>query len=166
MLSTPSRKYRAFEPIALADRRWPDRVLSRAPVWLSTDLRDGNQALIEPMDPARKLQMFRMLLRIGFKEIEVGFPSASQADFDFVRLLIEQDLVPEDVTIQVLTPAREPLIARTFEALRGARKAIVHLYNATSPVMRGVGARRRRGADGPHRPAHRLRVLAGVLHGH
>ncbi len=138
MLSAPSAKYRAFPPVVLPDRRWPDQVLSAAPVWLSTDLRDGNQALIEPMDPARKLEMFRMLLRVGFKEIEVGFPSASQSDFDFVRLLIEQDLVPPDVTIQVLTPAREPLIARTFESLRGARKAIVHLYNATAPVMRRV----------------------------
>ena len=138
MLATPSAKYRAFPPVALTDRRWPDAVLSAAPIWLSTDLRDGNQALIEPMDPARKLQMFHMLLRVGFKEIEVGFPSASQADFDFVRLLIEQDLVPHDVTIQVLTPAREPLIARTFESLRGARRAIVHLYNATAPVMRRV----------------------------
>jgi 2-isopropylmalate synthase len=138
MLSHPSRKYRAFAPVALPDRRWPDQVLTRAPAWLSTDLRDGNQALIEPMDPARKLQMFEMLLRIGFKEIEVGFPSASQADFDFVRLLIERELVPADVTIQVLTPARQPLIERTFEALRGAPRAIVHLYNATAPVMRSV----------------------------
>ena len=138
MLSIPSRKYRPFAPVALADRQWPDRVLSHPPVWLSTDLRDGNQALIEPMDAERKLRMFKMLVRIGFKQIEVGFPSASQTDFDFVRLLIEQDLIPDDVTIQVLTPAREPLIARTFESLRGARKAIVHLYNATAPVMRQV----------------------------
>jgi 2-isopropylmalate synthase len=138
MLSRPDRKYRAFAPVRLADRRWPDAVLDRAPLWCSVDLRDGNQALIEPMDPERKLRMFQMLVRIGFKEIEVGFPSASQADFDFVRLLIEQNLIPEDVTIQVLTQAREELIRRTFEALVGAPRAIVHLYNATAPVMRRV----------------------------
>jgi 2-isopropylmalate synthase len=138
MLSNPATKYRAFAPVGLADRTWPDVVLRRPPTWCSVDLRDGNQALIEPMDPARKLQMFQLLLRVGFKEIEVGFPSASQADFDFVRLLVERQLVPEDVTIQVLTPAREPLIRRTFEALQGAPRAIVHLYNATAPVMRQV----------------------------
>jgi len=134
----PATKYRAFAPVRLADRRWPDAVLERPPLWCSVDLRDGNQALIEPMDPARKLRMFEMLVRIGFKEIEVGFPSASQADFDFVRLLIEQKLIPDDVTIQVLTQAREELIRRTFEALAGAPRAIVHLYNATAPVMRRV----------------------------
>jgi 2-isopropylmalate synthase len=138
MLPNPAAKYRAFAPIALPDRRWPDAQLTHAPIWLSTDLRDGNQALIEPMDPERKLRMFKALLAIGFKEIEVGFPSASQADFDFVRLVIERGLVPDDVTIQVLTQAREPLIRRTFESLRGAKRAIVHLYNATSPVMRKV----------------------------
>ena len=138
MLKQPHTKYRAFKPVALPDRRWPDAVLAHAPIWLSTDLRDGNQALIEPMDAQRKLRMFEMLLRIGFKEIEVGFPSASQTDFDFVRLLIEQDRIPDDVTIQVLTPAREPLIRRTFESLQGARRAIVHLYNATAPGMRRV----------------------------
>jgi 2-isopropylmalate synthase len=138
MLTQPATKYRAFAPVRLADRRWPDAVLDRPPLWCSVDLRDGNQALIEPMDPARKLRMFEMLVRIGFKHIEVGFPSASQADFDFVRLLIEQKLVPDDVTIQVLTQAREELIRRTFEALVGAPRAIVHLYNATAPVMRRV----------------------------
>ena len=138
MLSRPEQKYRAFAPVRLADRTWPDAVLSRPPQWCSVDLRDGNQALIEPMDPARKLRLFEMLVRIGFKEIEVGFPSASQADFDFVRLLIEQKLIPDDVTIQVLTQAREELIRRTFEALVGAPRAIVHLYNATAPVMRRV----------------------------
>lgn len=138
MLKQPQTKYRAFAPIALPDRRWPDAVLSKAPLWLSTDLRDGNQALIEPMDPQRKRRLFEMLLRIGFKEIEVGFPSASQTDFDFVRLLIEEGRIPDDVTIQVLTPAREPLIRRTFEALKGAPRAIVHMYNATAPVMRKV----------------------------
>ena len=138
MLKQPNLKYRAFAPIGLTDRTWPDAQLTRAPIWLSTDLRDGNQALIEPMDAQRKLRMFEMLVRIGFKEIEVGFPSASQTDFDFVRLLIEQNLIPEDVTIQVLTQARQPLIERTFESLRGARRAIVHLYNAVAPVMRRV----------------------------
>ncbi|MCR5881848.1 2-isopropylmalate synthase [Rhizobacter sp. J219] len=138
MLKQPQQKYRPFAPIGLRDRTWPDAVLTEAPIWLSTDLRDGNQALIEPMDVSRKLRMFEMLLRIGFKEIEVGFPSASQTEFDFLRMLIEQDLVPDDVTIQVLTQAREPLIRRTFESLKGAKRAIVHLYNATAPVMRDV----------------------------
>jgi 2-isopropylmalate synthase len=138
MLKQPQTKYRAFAPTQLTDRRWPDAVLTRAPVWSSVDLRDGNQALIEPMDSDRKLRMFELLVAIGFKEIEVGFPSASQTDFDFVRLLIERDLVPDDVTIQVLTQARPELIERTFESLVGARRAIVHLYNATSPVMRQV----------------------------
>ena len=138
MLTQPHLKYRPFAPVALRDRTWPDAVLTHAPIWLSTDLRDGNQALIEPMDPQRKLRMFEMLVRIGFKEIEVGFPSASQADFDFVRLLIERDLVPHDVTIQVLTQARQSLIERTVESVRGARRVIVHLYNAVAPVMRRV----------------------------
>jgi 2-isopropylmalate synthase len=138
MLAHPATKYRPFAPIGFADRRWPDAVLTRAPIWLSTDLRDGNQALIEPMDPQRKLRLFEALVRIGFKEIEVGFPSASQADFDFVRLLIEKKRIPDDVTIQVLTQARPELIHRTFEALDGSPRAIVHLYNATAPVMRRV----------------------------
>ncbi|MGY4829413.1 2-isopropylmalate synthase [Sphaerotilaceae bacterium SBD11-9] len=138
MLKQPQQKYRPFAPIGLRDRSWPDAVLTDAPIWLSTDLRDGNQALIEPMDLPRKLRMFEMLLRIGFKEIEVGFPSASQTEFDFLRTLIEQDLVPDDVAIQVLTQAREPLIRRTFESLKGAKRVIVHLYNATAPVMRDV----------------------------
>ena len=138
MLDNPAAKYRRFAPVPLPDRRWPDAVLGQPPVWCSVDLRDGNQALIEPMDPARKLRMFETLVRIGFKQIEIGFPSASQADFDFVRLLIEQRLIPDDVTVQVLTPARDALIARTFEALVGVPRAIVHLYNATAPVMRRV----------------------------
>lgn len=138
MLKQPQQKYRPFTPIRLADRRWPDATLQSAPIWLSTDLRDGNQALIEPMDMARKLRMFEMLVKVGFKEIEVGFPSASQVEFDFVRKLIEEDRIPDDVTIQVLTQAREPLIRRTFEALKGVPRAIVHLYNATAPVMREV----------------------------
>jgi 2-isopropylmalate synthase len=124
--------------VRLADRTWPDAVLTKPPVWCSVDLRDGNQALIEPMDIPRKLRMFETLVAIGFKEIEVGFPSASQVEFDFVRKLIEEDLIPRDVTIQVLTQAREELIRRTFEALQGARRVIVHLYNATAPVMRKV----------------------------
>jgi 2-isopropylmalate synthase len=138
MLKQAASKYRAFPPVRLTDRTWPDAVLTRPPVWCSVDLRDGNQALIEPMDIARKLRMFETLVNIGFKEIEVGFPSASQVEFDFVRKLIEDNLVPDDVTIQVLTQAREPLIRRTFEAVHGAKRMIVHLYNATAPVMRKV----------------------------
>jgi 2-isopropylmalate synthase len=138
MLKNPASKYRTFAPVRLTDRTWPDAVLAKPPVWCSVDLRDGNQALIEPMDIARKLRMFETLVSIGFKEIEVGFPSASQIEFDFVRKLIEEDLVPADVTIQVLTQAREELIRKTFAALKGARRAIVHLYNATAPVMRKV----------------------------
>jgi len=138
MLKNPASKYRPFAPVGLRDRTWPDAVLTKPPVWCSVDLRDGNQSLIEPMDIARKLRMFETLVAIGFKEIEVGFPSASQVEWDFVRKLIEDGLIPRDVTIQVLTQAREPLIRRTFEALKGARRAIVHLYNATAPVMRKV----------------------------
>ena len=138
MLKQPQQKYRAFAPIALTDRTWPDAVLAQAPIWLSTDLRDGNQALIEPMDPQRKLRLFEMLVRIGFKEIEVGFPSASQTEFDFLRLLIDENRIPDDVTIQVLTQARPELITRTFESVRGAKRAIVHMYNAVAPVMRRV----------------------------
>lgn len=138
MLKNPASKYRPFAPVGLKDRTWPDAVLSRPPVWCSVDLRDGNQALIEPMDIPRKLRMFQALVKLGFKEIEVGFPSASQVEWDFLRKLIDEDLIPEDVTIQVLTQAREELIRKTFESLRGARRAIVHLYNATAPVMRRV----------------------------
>ncbi len=138
MLKNPASKYRPFAPVGLKDRTWPDAVLSRPPVWCSVDLRDGNQALIEPMDIPRKLRMFQALVKIGFKEIEVGFPSASQVEWDFLRKLIDEDLIPEDVTIQVLTQAREELIRKTFESLRGARRAIVHLYNATAPIMRRV----------------------------
>jgi 2-isopropylmalate synthase len=138
MLRNPASKYRAFAPIDLADRTWPSRVISAPPTWCSVDLRDGNQALIEPMDAARKRRMFDMLVRIGFKEIEVGFPAASQTDFDFVRELIEQQLIPDDVVIQVLTQARPELIARTYESLRGARRAIMHVYNSTSAAQRRV----------------------------
>ena len=136
MLKNPNTKYSAFPPVALADRQWPSRTITHPPIWMSTDLRDGNQALFEPMNPARKLQMFRKLVAIGFKEIEVAFPSASQTDFDFVRKLIEENEVPDDVTIEVLSQAREHLIRRTMESLKGARRAIVHIYNATSPVFR------------------------------
>jgi 2-isopropylmalate synthase len=130
------RKYQPFPPFKKADRRWPDQSIQQAPRWCSVDLRDGNQALIEPMNPEQKLEMFKLLVDVGFKEIEVGFPAASQPDFDFVRTIIEQDLIPEDVTIQVLTQAREALIARSFESLQGAKRAIVHLYNSTSTVQR------------------------------
>lgn len=130
------RKYRAYAPIQKTSRRWPDQIIKAAPQWCSVDLRDGNQALIEPMSPSQKRDMFKLLVDVGFKEIEVGFPAASAPDFDFVRQLIEQDLIPDDVTIQVLTQARKPLIARSFEALKGAKKAIVHLYNSTSTVQR------------------------------
>src|SRR6266852_5350728 len=138
MLSNPSTKYRPFSPIDLKDRTWPGRVISAPPTWCSVDLRDGNQALIEPMDAARKRRMFDMLVKIGFKEIEVGFPAASQTDFDFVREIIEQRLIPDDVTIQALTQARPELIARTYESLKGARRAIVHVYNSTSVAQRRV----------------------------
>jgi 2-isopropylmalate synthase len=134
----PFHLYRPFTPILLPDRTWPARVIDRAPRWCSVDLRDGNQALIDPMDAERKRRMFDLLVRCGFKEIEVGFPSASQPDFDFVRRLIEEDLIPEDVMIQVLTQARPELIERTFESLRGAPRALVHLYNSTSTLQRRV----------------------------
>jgi 2-isopropylmalate synthase len=138
MLRNPSTKYRAFAAIDLPDRTWPACVITAPPTWCSVDLRDGNQALIEPMDAARKRRMFDMLVKIGFKEIEVGFPAASQTDFDFVRELIELQLIPDDVVIQVLTQARPELIARTYESLRGARRAIMHVYNSTSVAQRRV----------------------------
>lgn len=137
----PLAKYRPFHTvngIALPDRTWPSRVITQAPRWLSTDLRDGNQALIEPMDPARKHQMFSLLVAMGYTEIEVGFPSASQTDFDFVRSLITTGAIPENVTISVLTQARTDLIERTVQSLQGAHRATVHLYNATAPVFRDV----------------------------
>ena len=134
----PSRKYQPFPPVRLPDRQWPTRILTHAPRWCSSDLRDGNQALVEPMDGERKHRFFALLVQMGFKEIEVAFPSASQTDFDFVRSLIEGGQVPDDVAIQVLTQARETLIRRTFESLRGAKRAIAHLYNATAPIFREV----------------------------
>ena len=130
------RKYQPYAPVQLPDRTWPDRVLTTAPRWCSVDLRDGNQALIEPMNVAQKLQLFQQLVKVGFKEIEIGFPAASQPDFDFVRRLIDEKLIPDDVTVQVLTQAREELIARSFEALAGVKRAIMHLYNSTSTVQR------------------------------
>jgi 2-isopropylmalate synthase len=134
----PFRRYQPFTPIELPDRSWPAKRIEQAPLWCSVDLRDGNQALIDPMTPPRKRRMFDLLVRLGYKEIEVGFPSASQTDFDFVREIIERDLIPDDVTIQVLTQAREPLIERTYEAIAGAPRAIVHLYNSTSTLQRRV----------------------------
>ena len=138
MLKNPATKYRSFKPIHLTDRQWPSRTITRAPIWMSTDLRDGNQALFEPMNAERKMRMFKTLVQIGFKEIEVAFPSASQTDFNFVRELIEGGHIPDDVTIEVLTQARDDLIERTFESLRGAPRAIVHLYNATAPEFRKI----------------------------
>ena len=137
----PIAKYRPFldtNPVSLPDRTWPNNRITKAPRWLSTDLRDGNQALIEPMDPARKRQIFDLLVRIGFKEIEVGFPAASQADWDFVRSLVDDDAVPEDVTLSVLTQSRPEIIHRTVDALQGLPRATVHLYNATAPVFRKI----------------------------
>ena len=134
----PIRKYRPFPRVDLPDRRWPETAISVAPAWCSVDLRDGNQALIDPMDVHRKRRLFDVLIAMGFKEIEVGFPSSSQPDFDFVRLLIEENLIPDDVTIQVLTQSRDELIERTFESVAGARRAIVHLYNSTSALQRRV----------------------------
>ncbi len=141
-MSTPNRmpveKYQSFRPVELTDRSWPNAITTRAPLWCSVDLRDGNQALIEPMDPDRKRMMFDTLVKVGFKEIEVGFPAASETDFDFVRQIITDGAIPDDVTIQVLTQARDELIDRTYESLVGAKQAIVHLYNSTSTVQRRV----------------------------
>ncbi len=136
--SMPIQKYRAFAPINLPDRTWPSRTITKAPIWCSVDLRDGNQALVEPMGPDRKGRMFDLLVRLGFKEIEVGFPAASQTDFDFVRQLVDEKRIPDDVTIQVLTQSRPELIERSFEAIKGSRRAIMHLYNSTSELQRRV----------------------------
>ncbi|MFJ3045460.1 2-isopropylmalate synthase [Herbaspirillum chlorophenolicum] len=138
MLNNPATKYRAFAAIDLPNRTWPSKVIDTPPIWMSTDLRDGNQALIEPMNAERKLRFFELLLKTGLKEIEVGFPSASQTDFDFVRKLIEENRIPDDVTIIVLTQSREELIRRTVESLAGAKKAIVHLYNSVAPAFRKI----------------------------
>ena len=138
MLRDPSTKYRQVAEFRLKDRRWPSKTIEKAPAWCSVDFRDGNQALIEPMDAERKLRMFELLVACGFKEIEVGFPSASQTDFDFCRELIDRKLIPGDVTVQVLVQAREDLMERTFEAIRGIHRAIVHVYNSTSTLQRRV----------------------------
>jgi 2-isopropylmalate synthase len=134
----PVHRYSSFIPVDLVDRTWPNKKITVAPKWCSVDLRDGNQALIDPMDTPRKLAMFKLLVAMGYKEIEVGFPSASQTDFDFVRKIIDEDLIPDDVVIQVLTQAREPLIRRTYESIKGSKQAIVHLYNSTSTLQRRV----------------------------
>ena len=136
MTTMPISKYRAYAPVHLPDRRWPSQVISKAPIWCSVDLRDGNQALIEPMGVDRKNRMFDLLVAMGFKEIEVAFPSASHTDFDFVRSVIEGGRIPDDVAIQVLTQCRGELIARTFEAVKGAKKVILHFYNSTSTLQR------------------------------
>ncbi len=136
--SMPKHRYAPFIPVDLTDRTWPTKKMSKAPKWCSVDLRDGNQALIDPMDAHRKLTMFQLLVKMGYKEIEVGFPSASQTDFDFVRKIIDENLIPDDVVIQVLTQARKPLIERTFESIKGAKQAVMHLYNSTSTLQRRV----------------------------
>src|SRR5215210_3840595 len=138
MISNPSSKYRPFPPVHLSERQWPTRVLTKAPIWCSVDLRDGNQALAVPMNVSRKLELFDALVRCGFKEIEVGFPAASNTEFQFMRRLIEGGRIPDDVTIQVLVQAREDLIERTVESLVGVKRAIIHLYNSTSPAQRRV----------------------------
>ena len=132
------KKYKKFETVKLKDRTWPDNEIVKAPIWCSVDLRDGNQALITPMKIEEKVEMFQLLVDLGFKEIEVGFPSSSQIEYDFLRLLIDENLIPDDVTVQVLTQAREHLIRRTFESLKGLDKAIVHIYNSTSILQRDV----------------------------
>src|SRR5438477_10521356 len=138
MLRDPSSKYRPFPTVPLPNRQWPNRILSSSPIWCSVDLRDGNQALAVPMNVSQKLELFQTLVKCGLKEIEVGFPSASNTEFDFNRRLIEEHRAPEDVWLQVLVQAREDLIERTFESLAGARRAIIHLYNSTSPAQRRV----------------------------
>src|ERR1044071_9558161 len=164
----PVERYRPFSeqfPVPLTDRQWPGTEITAAPRWCAVDLRDGNQALIDPMSVERKRRMFTLLVRMGYKEIEVGFPAASQTDFDFVRTLIEQDLIPEDVTIQVLTQCRDTLIERTFESLRGAKRAIVHFYNSTSTLQRRVvfGRERAGTADIPTSSARLCRRFAEAI---
>src|SRR5512140_2081236 len=138
MLKNPSTKYRPYPPVQMPDRQWPSRTLTHAPLWCSVDLRDGNQALAVPMNVSQKLELFQALVKCGFKEIEVGFPSASNTEFTFNRRLIEENRAPDDVWLQVLVQAREDLIERTFESLVGAKRAIIHLYNSTSPAQRRV----------------------------
>ena len=132
------KKYKRFETIELKDRKWPNNTINKAPIWCSVDLRDGNQALINPMTVDEKVEFFKLLVKLGFKEIEVGFPSASKIEYDFLRRLIEEDIIPDDVLVQVLTQARPHLIKKTFEALKGAKQAIVHIYNSTSILQRDV----------------------------
>jgi 2-isopropylmalate synthase len=167
MSSMPIHKYRPFAPINLPDRQWPSRILDKAPTWCSVDLRDGNQALIEPMGAEKKRRLFDMLVKLGFKEIEVGFPAASDTDYSFVREIIEEGLIPEDVTIQVLTQSRSELIEKTFESLKGARRAIVHLYNSTSELQRRVvfGLDRSGITDIAVTGARQIRDLAETMRG-
>ncbi len=162
MFNSPENKYRPYEPVALAQRQWPSRVITQAPLWCSVDLRDGNQALIEPMGSERKHRFFQLLVDMGFKEIEIGFPAASQTEYDFCRELIEGGRIPDDVTVQVLTQARDHLIDRTFEALRGVKRAIVHVYNSTSELQRRVvfGQDRRGITDIAVKGAQRIKQLA------
>ena len=138
MNQIPNGKYRAYPQINLPNRQWPNNTITNAPAWCSVDLRDGNQALINPMDMKKKLELFTLLVKLGFKEIEVGFPSASKVEFDFLRKLVDDNLIPDDVTVQVLVQAREHLIKRSFEALKGVKKATVHLYNSTSIAQRKI----------------------------
>lgn len=133
------KKYKRVPVVDLADREWPDKEIEKAPIWCSVDLRDGNQALIEPMVVEEKIEFFNMLVKLGFKEIEVGFPAASQIEYDFLRQLVDRDLIPDDVTVQVLVQCREHLIERTFQALEGIKRAIVHIYNSTSTLQREAG---------------------------
>ncbi|HEY5525476.1 MAG TPA: 2-isopropylmalate synthase, partial [Clostridium sp.] len=133
-----SKKYKRFETIKLKERKWPNNLITKAPMWCSVDLRDGNQALINPMTVEEKIEMFKLLVELGFKEIEIGFPSASQIEFDFLRTLVDKNLIPDDVAIQVLTQARAHLIKRTFESLEGVKKAVLHIYNSTSILQRDV----------------------------
>src|SRR5580700_4166791 len=167
MSTMPHNRYRPFAPIALPDRTWPSKTIDRAPRWCSVDLRDGNQALIEPMGAQRKRRMFDLLVKMGFKEIEVGFPSASQTDYDFLRDLIDTGAVPDDVWLQVLTQSREELIERTFESLRGAKRAIVHLYNSTSTLQRRVvfGMDEDGIVEIAARGTRQIRALADAMHG-
>ncbi|GAH04994.1 unnamed protein product, partial [marine sediment metagenome] len=138
MKSENIQKYRAFPTVDLPDRQWPSRAITEAPIWCSVDLRDGNQALPQPMSIEEKVEFFNLLCRVGFKQIEIGFPSAADTEFNFCRRLIEDDLIPEDVTIQLLVQTREHLIRRSFEAIKGAKRAIVHIYNSTSPLQRRI----------------------------
>ena len=138
MKSSNLKKYRPFSPVELSDRQWPDQAITAAPTWCSVDLRDGNQALAVPMNVSQKLELFDLLVSIGFKEIEIGFPSASDTEFEFIRKLVEEKLIPDDVKLQCLVQAREHLIRRTFEAIEGVPKAIIHIYNSTSPLQRRI----------------------------